>query len=150
MGRCSYNGYLSVRNTSRGRRGAAWTEESAGARSPNPIWISGILVVGFLAKASQPARRAKSELATTTRGTARIALLPQKETVDTEGPDSIIAVAKLWANSIDGEGNVVMQLSDGSELIGVLQDSLRKKDALSSGPVDRPGACLQTAGARAL
>ena len=50
------------------------------------------------------------------------------ETVDTEGHDSILAVAKLWASSVDADRNVRIKLSDGSVLEGVLHESLDLSD----------------------
>ena len=44
------------------------------------------------------------------------------ETVDTEGPDFVIAVAKLWTSSVT--------LSDGTELRGTLHESLELRDLL--------------------
>ena len=51
------------------------------------------------------------------------------ETVDTEGTDAIVSVAKVWSNSVDAERNVRIELSDGKVLQGKLHESPSKAEA---------------------
>ena len=52
------------------------------------------------------------------------------ETVDTEGVDSITAVARLWASAVDDQGNVRIVLSDGTVLEGKVHPSLTRDEIL--------------------
>ena len=42
------------------------------------------------------------------------------ETVDTDGPDAIVSVGRLWSSGLRSEGKVFLRLSDGSSLKGDL------------------------------
>ena len=52
------------------------------------------------------------------------------ETVDTEGQDAIVSVARLWSSSVDANRKVRMRQSDGTVLEGELHESLSLDDLL--------------------
>ena len=46
------------------------------------------------------------------------------ETIDTDGPDSIVCGARLWSSGVRKDGKVFLRLADGSSLEGRLHSSL--------------------------
>ena len=69
------------------------------------------------------------------------------ETVDTDGPDSIVSVGRMWSSSVRKNGKVHVRLSDGSAIEGTLHSSLTPEmvDILMARLIDLKRAYKQLA-----